>query len=152
MLLLYLPILLSLTNIFQAPVVQWIEFWASNSAVWVQIPPGPGKCLLYAQRLQMTLYSLLSLNITLFIISLWGLFVIRKNLLVILIALELLALSVNLNFLAFSSYLDDITGQIFSILILTVIGSESAIGLALLLSVYRLKQDISVDIINSLKG
>lgn len=100
----------------------------------------------------MTLYSVLSFNISLFVVALWGLFVTRKNLLLILIALELLALSVSLNFLVFSVYLDDITGQIFTILILTVIGSESAIGLALLLCVYRLKQDISVDMINSLKG
>lgn len=100
----------------------------------------------------MTIFSLISLNIALFVIALWGLFAIRKNLLVILIALELLALSVSLNFIFFSVYLDDIVGQIYALLILTTVGSESAIGLAILVTFYRLKGDISLDVINSLKG
>jgi len=69
-----------------------------------------------------------------------------------LIALELMVVSVSLNFIFFSLYLDDIVGQVFSLLIISTIGAESALGLALILVLYRLKQDIGVDIINSLKG
>jgi len=102
--------------------------------------------------MQVEIYQLLPVSISLFIISLWGIFVIRKNLIVILIALELMALSVSLNFIFFSYYLDDLTGQIFALLILATVGAESAIGLEILVSIYRLKSDITIDLINSLKG
>jgi NADH-quinone oxidoreductase subunit K len=80
------------------------------------------------------------------------LFVVRKNLILILISIELLLLSVSLNFIFFSKYLDDILGQITALIILSVAGSESALGLALLVSFYRLRSDISLDLINNLKG
>lgn len=97
-------------------------------------------------------FSIIQFNLILFVIALWGILVIRKNLLVVLIALELLAISVSLNFVIFSIYLDDIIGQIFSLNLLAIIGAESAIGLALLLLLFRLKYDISIDIISTLKG
>jgi len=99
-----------------------------------------------------TIYQLLTLSISLFICGLWGIVVVRKNLIVILIALELLALSVSLNFIFFSVVHDDILGQIFALLVLATVGAESAIGLAILVSFYRLTSDISIDIISNLKG
>jgi len=99
-----------------------------------------------------SIYDLVSLFVALFVISLWGLFVIRKNLIVVIIALELLALSVSLPFAFFSYYLDDIVGQVFSLFIIAVVGAESAIGLAIVLSYYRLQADISLDLIAELKG
>jgi NADH-quinone oxidoreductase subunit K len=96
--------------------------------------------------------ELLLFSFSLFIISLWGLFVVRKNLILILISIELLLLSVSLNFIFFSKYFDDIIGQITALIILSVAGAESALGLALLVSFYRLRSDISLDLINSLKG
>jgi len=101
---------------------------------------------------EVTLSQLLHLSIALLIISLWGLFVIRKNLISVLIALELLLLSASLNYIFFSIFLDDILGQVFALLILAVAGAESAIGLAIVVIFYRLKSDISLDIISSLKG
>jgi len=99
-----------------------------------------------------SIIELLSFSLSLFIISLWGIFVIRKNLIVIFIAFELMALSISLMFIFFSLYLDDILGQLFALLIISVIGAESAIGLSLLLSLYRLRSDISLDVISNLKG
>jgi NADH-quinone oxidoreductase subunit K len=96
--------------------------------------------------------ELINLNISLFVIALFGLFVIRKNLIVILIALELLALSVSLNYVFFSIYLDDIVGQLIALLILSTVGAESAIGLALAVTLYRIRADVSIDVISVLKG
>lgn len=102
--------------------------------------------------MEITLTQLLHLSLALLVASLWGVFVIRKNLISILIALELLLLSASLNFVFFSVFLDDIVGQIFALLILAVAGAESAIGLAIVVIFYRLKSDISIDMISALKG
>jgi len=102
--------------------------------------------------MQIPLLDLLSFSFSLLIAAFWGILVIRKNLIVILIALELMLLSISFNFLVFSIHLDDIFGQISALLVLAVAGSESAVGLAILVAYYRLKSDISVDIISSLKG
>lgn len=98
-----------------------------------------------------TLYYLL-FTICLFIIGILGIFITRKNTIVILISIELMLLAVNVNFIIFSVYLDDIYGQIFSLLILTVAAAEAAIGLAILLSYYRLRGTISMDYVSSIKG
>lgn len=76
----------------------------------------------------------------------------RKNFLVILMSIEIMLLAVNLNFIFFSIYLDDLIGQIFALYILTVAAAESAIGLAILVVYYRLRGIIAVDNISSLKG
>jgi NADH-quinone oxidoreductase subunit K len=81
-----------------------------------------------------------------------GIFLFRKHLINILIALELILLSINLNFIIFSCYLDDILGQIYCLIVLTVAAAESSIGLALLIIYYRLRGGISIDLINLLKG
>jgi NADH:ubiquinone oxidoreductase subunit K len=87
-----------------------------------------------------------------FVIGLFGLFSVRKNLILILMSIELMLLSINLNFIMFSFIFDDIIGEIFSLLILTVAAAEAAIGLAILIIYYRLRGVISLDYISSLKG
>jgi NADH-quinone oxidoreductase subunit K len=88
----------------------------------------------------------------LFLIGMLGLFISRKNLILILMCIELMLLAVNLNFIVFSVYLDDLMGQIFALFVLTVAAAESAIGLAILVVYYRLKGTILISYINNLKG
>lgn len=97
------------------------------------------------------LFQFISFPLCIFLLGIWGL-VLRKNLILVLISIELLLLSVNLLFIFFSLYLDDISGQVFSLFILTVAGGESAIGLAILVSFYRLQSLISIDLVSFLKG
>jgi len=100
----------------------------------------------------LTLEHYLSLGAMLFALSVVGIFLNRKNLIVLLMCIELMLLAVNINFVAFSHYLHDMHGQIFVFFILTVAAAESAIGLALLVLLFRNKSTISVDELNSLKG
>lgn len=88
----------------------------------------------------------------LFCISMAGIFLNRKNVLILLMSIELMLLSVNLNFIAFSHYLQDLTGQIFVFFILTVAAAEAAIGLAILVVLFRNRQTINVGDLNSMKG
>ncbi len=94
----------------------------------------------------------LILGAILFAISVVGIFLNRKNLIVILMAIELMLLAVNLNFVAFSHFLGDLSGQIFVLFILTVAAAESAIGLAILVVLFRNLSTIDVDKLDSLKG
>jgi NADH-quinone oxidoreductase subunit K len=94
----------------------------------------------------------LILGAVLFAIAVVGIFLNRKNLVVLLMAIELMLLAVNLNFVAFSSYLGDAAGQIFVFFILTVAAAESAIGLAILVVVFRNRASINVEDLDSLKG
>jgi len=87
-----------------------------------------------------------------FAISVVGIFLNRKNVIVLLMAIELMLLAVNLNFVAFSYYLGDAAGQIFVLFILTVAAAESAIGLAILVALFRNLRTIHVDDLDSLKG
>jgi NADH-quinone oxidoreductase subunit K len=88
----------------------------------------------------------------LFIIGVFGMFLSRKHIIIILISLELVLLSININFINFSIYLDDFLGQIYVLLILTVAAAETALGLAILVIYYRLRGGISIDLINLLKS
>ena len=88
----------------------------------------------------------------LFTIGVFGIFLNRKNVIVILMSVELMLLAVNLNLVAFSAHLGDLMGQVFSLLVLTVAAAEAAIGLAILVVYYRNRGSIAVDEINSLKG
>ena len=99
-----------------------------------------------------TLGHYLTLGAILFALSVTGIFLNRKNLIVLLMAIELMLLAVNLNFIAFSHYLNDLDGQIFVFFILTVAAAESAIGLAILVQLFRNKSSINVDELNTLKG
>ena len=102
--------------------------------------------------LTLTLSHFLILGAMLFAISVVGIFLNRKNLLVLLMAIELMLLAVNMNFVAFSHYLGDLSGQIFVFFILTVAAAESAIGLAILIVLFRNLKSIHVDDLGSLKG
>ena len=94
----------------------------------------------------------LILGALLFAISVVGIFLNRKNVIILLMAIELMLLAVNTNFVAFSHYLNDMHGQVFVFFILTVAAAESAIGLAILVLLFRSKSSISVDELNTLKG
>jgi NADH-quinone oxidoreductase subunit K len=93
-----------------------------------------------------------TLSIILFSIGIAGIFLNRKNIISILMAIEIMLLSVNINFVAFSSYLGDLTGQIFAIFVLTVAGAEAAIGLAILVVYFNNRKNIDLENISSLKG
>ena len=88
----------------------------------------------------------------LFMIGVVGIFLNRKNIIILLMAIELMLLAVNMNFIAFSYYLGDIAGQIFVFFILTVAAAEAAIGLAIIIIVFRNNRSIDVEDINRLKG
>ena len=94
----------------------------------------------------------LVLGALLFAISVIGIFLNRKNVIILLMAIELMLLAVNLNFIAFSHYLNDVAGQVFVFFILTVAAAESAIGLAILVVLFRTLRTINVDDLDSLKG
>ncbi len=99
-----------------------------------------------------TLPQVLTLASILFCISVTGIFLNRKNMILLLMCIELMLLAVNMNFIAFSHFLDDIHGQIFVFFILTVAAAESAIGLALLIVLFRNRGTINVDDLSSIKG
>jgi NADH-quinone oxidoreductase subunit K len=99
-----------------------------------------------------TLGHYLSLGAMLFSLAVVGIFLNRKNLIILLMAIELMLLAVNMNFVAFSYYLGDMRGQIFVFFILTVAAAEAAIGLAILVLLFRNKSNINVDELNTLKG
>ena len=88
----------------------------------------------------------------LFTIGVFGIFINRKNVIVILMAIELILLAVNINLVAFSVYLGNLTGQVFALFVLTVAAAESAIGLAILVVYFRNRGSIAVDEINMMKG
>ena len=100
----------------------------------------------------LTLAHYLVLGAMLFAISVVGIFLNRRNLIVILMAIELMLLAVNLNFIAFSHYLQDFGGQVFVFFILTVAAAESAIGLAILVVLFRNLNTIDVEELDQLKG
>jgi len=100
----------------------------------------------------MSLIHYLVLAGVLFVISIAGIFINRRNVLILLMSIELMLLSVNINFIAFSSYLNDIQGQVFVFFILTVAAAEAAIGLAILVVIFRQRRSLEVDNLNELKG
>lgn len=99
-----------------------------------------------------TLPEVLTLAALLFCISIAGLFLNRKNVIILLMCIELMLLAVNMNFIAFSHFLGDIHGQVFVFFILTVAAAESAIGLAILVVMFRNKDTINVDALDGMKG
>nr|YP_009040516.1 NADH dehydrogenase subunit 4L [Kappaphycus striatus]AHG98615.1 NADH dehydrogenase subunit 4L [Kappaphycus striatus] len=97
-------------------------------------------------------FNYMNVSIVLFLISVLGIFLNQRNILVMLMSLEMMFLSVSFNLIFLSMYLDDIIGQIFSLLILTVAASESSIGLAILVIYYRIRNTITVELMNLMKG
>lgn len=102
--------------------------------------------------LSLSLAHYLILGALLFAISIVGIFLNRKNVIILLMAIELMLLAVNTNFVAFSHYLGDLSGQVFVFFILTVAAAESAIGLAILVVLFRNLRTINVDDLDGLKG
>jgi NADH-quinone oxidoreductase subunit K len=100
----------------------------------------------------LTLSHFLSLSGVLFALSIAGIFINRKNMILLLMCIELLLLAVNFNFIAFSHYLGDSSGQVFVFFILTVAAAEAAIGLAILVVLFRTRSSINVEDMNSTKG
>jgi NADH-quinone oxidoreductase subunit K len=100
----------------------------------------------------LTLAHYLPLGAILFAISIVGIFLNRRNVIIVLMAIELMLLAVNLNFIAFSHFLGDMAGQVFVFFILTVAAAESAIGLAILVVLFRNLRSIDVEDLGSLKG
>ena len=99
------------------------------------------------------MYNGIFVSTLLFIIGLWGIFLTRKNLILILISIELMLLSINMNFIIFSTECDQhLLGQIFVLFILTVAAAESAIGLAIVVVYYRLRGLLAIDMISAMKG
>ncbi len=102
--------------------------------------------------MKLNLFNLLDISIIIFSIGSIGVFIIRRNIIITLISIELMLLACNLNFITASIILDDTLGQMYSLFILAIAGSESAIGLAILVAYYRIRGTISLDTVNFLKG
>ena len=102
--------------------------------------------------MSLTLAHYLVLGAILFAISVIGIFLNRRNVIIILMAIELILLAVNINLVAFSAYLGDLVGQVFAMFVLTVAAGEAAIGLAILVIYFRGRGTIAVDDINRMKG
>lgn len=98
------------------------------------------------------LVNYLTIAMTLFLLGICGIFLNRKNIIIMLMSIELMLLAINFNFIIFSVYLDDIIGQLFALFILTVAAAESAIGLAILVVYYRVNGTIAVQYINLIKS
>ena len=94
----------------------------------------------------------LAVSAVLFTLGVLGIFINRKNIIVILMAIELILLAVNINFVAFSTYLNDVSGQLMAMFVLTVAAAEAAVGLAILVTFFRNRGDIAVDDASVMKG
>ena len=94
----------------------------------------------------------LTVAATLFVIGIFGIFLNRKNIIILLMSIELMPLAVNINLVAFSAYLQDLTGQVFTLFVLTVAAAEAAIGLAILVCFFRNRGTIDVEDVNVMKG
>ena len=94
----------------------------------------------------------LTVAATLFVIGIFGIFLNRKNVIILLMSIELMLLAVNINLVAFSSFLGDLVGQVFTLFVLTVAAAEAAIGLAILVSLFRNRGTIAVEDVNVMKG
>jgi NADH-quinone oxidoreductase subunit K len=99
-----------------------------------------------------TLEHYLTVAAALFVIGIFGLFLNRKNVIILLMSIELMLLSVNINLVAFSSFMNDLVGQVFTLFVLTVAAAEAAIGLAILVSFFRTRGTIAVEDVNVMKG
>lgn len=118
-----------------------VEHWTFNPQVLGSNP----NILKTTYMLTVNIMSILILTCVLFFIGLLGIILNRKNILIVIMSIELLLLAVNLNFAAFSIYLDDIVGQIFILFILSIAATESAIGLAIITVFYRLRNSIEIE-------
>ena len=102
--------------------------------------------------MSLALEHYLTVAAALFVIGIFGIFLNRKNVITILMSIELMLLAVNINFVAFSAYLGDLTGQVFTLFVLTVAAAEAAIGLAILVCFFRNRGTIAVEDVSNMKG
>ena len=123
----------------------------SSRSCRVAIPERRGAIML-GNSMSIGLGHYLSVAAILFTIGIFGIFLNRKNVIVILMSIELILLAVNINFVAFSTHIGDLMGQVFAMLVLTVAAAEAAIGLAILVVYYRNRGSIAVEDINLMKG
>ena len=100
----------------------------------------------------MDLVKFLAVSMILFLLGIWGIFLNRKNIIIMLMSIELMLLAVNINFVAFSVYLQDIVGQVFSLIILSIAAAEISIGLAILVLYFRNRGSIEIEDVNQMKG
>jgi len=100
----------------------------------------------------MNLINYITISFLLFVVGICGIVLNRKNIIILLMSIELMLLAVNLNFIFFSVFLDDLLGELFALFVLTVAAAESSIGLALLVVYYRLRGSIDADLLSLLKG
>ena len=128
-----------------------VEHWTFNPQVLGSNPNVP-RIFVNIYMIILNINYILSIVITLFLIGVLGLVLNRKNVLITLMSIELMLLAINLNFIIFSIYLDDSTGYVFVLFILTIAAAESAIGLAILTIYYRLKNTIRMDKIKNIKS
>lgn len=98
------------------------------------------------------LTDFLFISFVLFLFGIWGLILNRKNIIIILMSIELMLLAVNLNFIVLSVYIDDLVGQVFSLFILTVAAAESAVGLAIVVIYYRVRGSILIENLSLMRG
>ena len=98
------------------------------------------------------LLKYLNVAITLYLLGIWGIVLNRKNIIILLMSIELMLLSINLNFVTFSVFPDDLLGQVFALFVLTVAAAESAIGLAILVAYYRVRNTIAVEDVSMLRA
>lgn len=101
---------------------------------------------------QIGINNFITLAAILFCIGISGIFLNRKNIIALLMSIELMLLSININFVAFSAFLNDLVGQVFAIFVLTVAGAEAAIGLAILVIYFQNRQNIEIQNVSSMKG
>ena len=100
----------------------------------------------------LSLGNFIIVSVTLFVIGIVGFLANRKNILLLLLALEIMLLAVNINFVVFSVFLDDLLGQVFTLIVLTVAAAESALGLAILIVYYRVRGGIALDTVQTLRS
>jgi NADH-quinone oxidoreductase subunit K len=125
---------------------------ARTKASAMDVRKVPSHAGLRGDGLMIGLGHYLAVSAILFTLGVLGIFINRKNVIVILMSIELILLAVNINFVAFSSFLNDIVGQVFALLVLTVAAAEAAIGLAILVVYFRNRGSIAVEDINMMKG
>ena len=133
--------LIEVLNNYSRYVAQRLEHWTFNPQALGSNPSVPKPIPMIISNIS----HILNVTTTLFLIGMLGLVLNRKNILITIMSVELMLLSVNLNFIIFSIYLDDVTGYVFVMFILTIAATESAIGLAILSAYYKLKQTIQMD-------
>lgn len=99
----------------------------------------------------LSLFNYINIAITLYLLGVWGIVLNRKNIIILLMSIELMLLAINLNFISFSLFLDDLVGQIYALFVLTVAAAESAIGLAILVAYYRVRHTIAIEDVSLLR-